>query len=538
MNTIIYIFSKYLRLQRYHLAEHEVRSRLLSDPGNSVVSMSNTLDYFDIQNIVATVPKTALVDLPKYFIGQLSNGEKFALALIQQGEKGEELNIEVDEKKLFSLSQEEFLKEWTGFIIAIEKDENPWFRKNLEKTLIISILSLCSVSAFVYVFWATGVFLTATYLLLAITGLLISYLTFKEKIDDNLEGSRFCKLSTNSDCNTVLKSKEAKLFNLLDLSDISIVYFSFLTLAFIYEHNNSIFFLMSACSLPMIFYSLYTQYFQLKKWCPLCLGISLVLILQFLVMVNINQGFDFDYYTILPFTFLFGIIIIGWVKLKSLLLTQQEHHALTVENLSFRRNHDLFLPYYNTLEEVDHLLDSIPKIKMGADHPLVTLTAVTNPLCKTCIQAHQVYMALLEKHPRELRIDFLFLVPNQNINEPKTQIAERLIQLYMEDSQQIFRQAFDGWYKTIDANQWLNQWGVCTDIPYNHMLRQQVTWCLQNKIDSTPAMLLNGKLFPGAYRPSDIENFIEHIINFERESSKTKEKNIMHDKTEALNVYK
>ncbi len=34
----------------------------------------------------------------------------------------------------------------------------------------------------------------------------------------------------------------------------------------------------------------------------------------------------------------------------------------------------------------------------------------------------------------------------------------------------------------------------------------------KNGIDRTPAVLVNGKLFPETYNPTDIENFIEPIL--------------------------
>lgn len=512
MHKSQFLFKTYLKELKYNVTD-EMSQRLLSDPNKEIVALTNTLDYFNIEHIVANVPKEALDQLPNSFIAQISNGQIEKIVLATKG-NSENIKIQIEDKKDSILSRTEFLNEWTGFVLAIEENKNKIV--NTRQIIINSIVIVAILFATTYMFLVTNSVLKTIYLILSFTGIQLSYFIIREKFNGSSAFSKFCKLSKNTDCQSVLKSKESKLFNIIDLSDASLLYFSFLTLVSIYNPNTVFLFYISTLSLPMVLYSIYHQYFNIKKWCPLCLAIASVLILQFFAVSPIYEALSITYITILQFAFILSFLTLGWIHLKPLLTAKQENNALKIENLTFRRNHNLFLPYYDSLTKIDKDPDAIHEIVIGSKNPIVTITAITNPLCKSCIEAHHIYTNLLNKYPNELQINFRFLVPFKNRNDFKTQIAERLLQLYFEEDNKVFEQAFSEWYKIANTNEWLSKWGLCKDALYNNMLSKQAVSCLNNDIDSTPRILINNKLFPETYHSKDIENFIEPIIEFEK----------------------
>jgi len=160
--------------------------------------------------------------------------------------------------------------------------------------------------------------------------------------------------------------------------------------------------------------------------------------------------------------------------------------------------------------------NDILDIRLGVDNPIISVTAITNPLCNSCLEAYQIYTELLHKYPDQIQLNFRFLVPTNNRNDNKTKISERLLQLYTEESKDLFKDAFNDWHAHVDSNKWLGKWKNCEDVLYSKALSNQTNWCLSNGINSTPRILINAKLFPESYHINDIKNFIDPIIELEK----------------------
>lgn len=382
------------------------------------------------------------------------------------------------------------------------------------------------VSIIGYLSIITLTILEIVYFLLSVMGLFVSLQIVKEKQGIDSMISKFCSISKKTDCQSVLNSRGAEFFYGISFSDISIVYFLSLVVLFVLKPDNSCFFILSLLSLPIIIYSIYYQNFEIKKWCPLCLGIAVILLFQFLILLFNSQGIRFQTQHIL-FYFIVVIGAVGfWALLKPLLLKKYDNKELIIENLSFRRKHHLFLPFYKASRKIDTSLNQNPDIQLGSKSPIITITAITNPLCETCFDVHSIYSKLLKRYPQEIQINFRFFVPFEHRNDPRTQISERFLQLYFEEEYHLFVQAFNEWYSKISINEWLDKWGECEDNKYNDILRSHKKWCSNYHIDNTPTILINGKFFPNIYNPIDIENFVQNIIDIEKCDRKKSLKNI------------
>ncbi|MBT8245767.1 vitamin K epoxide reductase family protein [Winogradskyella sp.] len=512
MEKYLHILIEYLKTKSYRIDVQNFKERLFSDPDKGVVAITNTLDFFNVNNVVATVPKEALKELPKSFIAQVSNNSQFNLVLVTKL-TDENIKVNVGNKSSIIVGIEEFLKNWTGLIIAIEENENTQ-SKNLKIQLTNIILVTGVILAVFYVGLSSDSLLKSVFLAFSIVGVYVSYLIVKEKLSVEGSSSKFCKISENTDCQTVLNSKRAKLFNIIDLSDVSIIYFSFLSLAFIIKPNIAFFKIASILSLPIVIYSIYHQYFKIKKWCPLCLVIAGILLLQFFVLQLIPKESTFNFLILLPTLSILVISIISWLNLKKLMFNSLENRRLRIENLTFRRNYHLFLPYFNSLHQIDTSEEIISDITFGNRNADVKIIMITNPLCELCFETHDILMKLLEKYENQIFIRFRFFVPFENRDDPKTQIAERLLELYLNKDKNTFSEAFNHWYSRVSINEWLTKWGICMDKKINSLIKDQVTWCVKNNFNYTPTVLINKKLFPNFYHPKDITNFIKKIIDF------------------------
>ena len=490
--------------------------RLQSDPGNEVLAISNTLDFFNIQNIVANVPKESFTNLPECFIARLENNGKSAIVLVT---KLADNNVEVDfgQNKKQILTTEEFLFEWSGLIIAIDKKAKskwaldqrniPYYLGGLISLSTLSYVALNSESIFQVVFGT-----------LSILGLWLSIIIVKEKYNPLNISSKYCKLGNNTSCQEVINSSSSKLFGRLDLGALSIIYFSTYVITAIANPTNSIIHLISVAAIPMVIYSIYSQLYLIKKWCPLCLGISAVLISQFAISIFHLSKVSLIGNEVALVCLIASIITLVWNSTEKLLQTSQEHFQLDLENLTFRRNHDLFLSYYKSLDKLPNL-DTVRSIHLGNENSVVTITVITNPLCKSCKETYQFYKDLLINHPNEVSIKIFFLVPNKFREDPKTKISERLVGLYFNDGVEQFSLAMSDWYESLNVEKWLNKWGLAKNERPNRIITEQVEFCLKNGIESTPSILINNTKFPANYRIKDINGFIEPIIELEKKNT-------------------
>jgi uncharacterized membrane protein len=537
MNNIYYLLSEYLREQKYVFPPGRLGTRVFSDPGNNLLAISNTLDFFDIKHIVATVPKTALAELPDCFIAILSHGNHTSLALVRI--KVDRVDLTLNSGKEFSMSRLDFLNDWTGVVVVIEKNKASWHIRNKALIFNISSFALIASLAIIHIALSTQSLLITIYFALSLAGLVASLMIFIKKNQDHTSFDTFCNISENTDCDTVLNSEASKVFKAVDLSDLSIIYFTFLSLSFLIDPASQLFFGLSFISLAIVPYSLYSQYVVVKKWCPLCLIVASVLVSLFVIQFHLNAGLLGIQISesLIPASFFLLASAIGWYKVKDLLTARKNLTQLETKNLAFRRNHDMFLAYHQSLPSLPKGLDKIEKIIFGSHKAAIVITAITNPLCKACLQTYEVHNRLLEHYKGKVRIDYLFLMPFQDKNDPKILISERLLELYFESAKPVFEEAWQDWHQMANTEKWLRKWARCSSDDYASMLRGQISWCIRNNISSTPTTVLNGKIFPASYRPEDLEHLVGAVIKAENDGC-VLEKEIMHDKTEALNVLK
>ena len=77
-NHLVKILQSYLKKEGYSINLDDFKLQLLSNPSYpSVKSITDTLDYFGVENIAANVPKDALNQLPNFFLAILSNFQQF-----------------------------------------------------------------------------------------------------------------------------------------------------------------------------------------------------------------------------------------------------------------------------------------------------------------------------------------------------------------------------------------------------------------------------------------------------------------------------
>ena len=481
----------------------------------SLKSITDSLDYFGIENVAANVPHDALTQLPSSFLALIHLEGNNELVLVRQ--ETSKIHITFDSGKTKKFKVDEFKNLWTGTIIAIEVPENISSKNQyhipIERLYVVLFtILILGIFSFQEINLVSNI-----YMALSLCGLGISYLVVKE-----VEGAgsaivaKVCGAITSDvkGCDTVINSAKGKFYRGLGLGDLSLMYFLSITIcSAILGVSTSTFFVIAFLSLPIIIYTLYTQAVVLKSWCVLCLGIAAVLLLQFAVLAISFSGREFSLsYTVsgLLITTLVGMV---WLLVKPLLESKRLLIEVQKDYLILKRDASVLdaIINENKIEGLE-VLSEDSQIFFGNRKGILQLTAYTNPLCGYCTEAFQAYNKLLSQFPEDVGVQFIFSTPDDATN-PSTIISKRIVELYKEDTLKAL-QALKDWFSIKDLDLWKATHGESNSMlhSFESILNEHRRLISLNGINYTPETLINGsKLSRKHYRYEDVPLFINYL---------------------------
>lgn len=511
--SISNIANKYLQNLSYQIDSKTFELQLITHPEYpSFKSISDTFDYFGIENIAAEVPFEILDELPNSFITLVKLREQQRLYLIKK--RNDKILLVDENLETQELTTKYFKTIWSGKIIIIEDQSKQSKFKMYFKFEIIAALIL--ILGLVFFNLDTFSLHYSTYLILSFLGLLISVLIVKESFGIHSKATaKVCeKISKVAGCKGVINSLNSKIFQNFSLSDACIVYYvSNVVAIFVVGFNENLFLLISIISLPIVFFSIYYQGIILKQWCALCLGISSILILQFIVVFDYFELMELNINSILKFLLIFSIVYFAWKNLKILILKDIKLSNIEIEFLKFRRNPELFkLMLEKKALSNQNLISSDLSISFGSNNPSLVITAVTNPLCGYCVESFKVYEKLLNSR-EDVQLNFVFGISG-NIENKETQIIVTVLDIYFNQSKNKAFEALSSWFNNRDLNMWSKKFELKTYInnEFESILQKQKKWMRNNEINFTPVTYIGDYLFPKLYNIEDLIFFIDDLI--------------------------
>lgn len=220
---MVAILEKYLHKNNYfRLTKADVKLQLISHPDYpSLKSITDTLDYFGIDNIAVNVPIESLGELPNSFLALLSHQENNSNTLVTK--RRGKIVLQFEDGHLKTVSEEKFKEIWTGNIIAVEGAAE---KRNvsIESSSVFIFLAV-----FGFLFLQIVSFNIPSFLLslLSLAGLYLGYLIVSEEMGiHNKTVARVCRaVSKSSSCSEVIQAADSKLFGIA-LSDLCVVFFA------------------------------------------------------------------------------------------------------------------------------------------------------------------------------------------------------------------------------------------------------------------------------------------------------------------------
>ena len=431
-----------------------------------------------------------------------------------------------DEGEKFKASRQDFEKRWDGtalYVVEPEKREWKCFCKVLFTQyrgwllLLVSLLlliPLLSFSRITDIGWFTLLFS------LKAIGLFFSVLLLRHDWGKRSAAERhICSLRKTFSCDAVLRSAASKLFGLIKMSDIGMVYFSggLIVLSLVacgvvgWKPLWGCLSILSFCSFPYILFSLGYQRLKVKKWCPLCLGVLSVLLSEIVVhgIYWIENGISIPtgkqaYLFILFFLWVASI----WQLLNSWIKAYLKSEEKEIRYWALKRNGSVF----RALLEQQPALDmsfSEKDIRIGEAGKRVVTLAI-NPFCTPCLDFYGQLRAVQHKCPTAFDLNLRFMsMDEEKLKQP---IGLSLITMYYQDKA-LFEKAFEYWRVHKNYALFQKEFG---EIQFSELARQEqqkhFAWRKRIHLNHTPAVFIEDRKLPEIYTNEDLFYFLKSNI--------------------------
>ena len=518
MNKLNCLF-QYLKKEKIIIDQNEFDYQLQSHSDYpSLLSISDTLSFFKINNLATRIENEDLEYLPNNFMGLIKEGNQDTfLAFLERKENGFQY---FKDGKSNLVSNKMFEKMFQNIVLLAENEENETPTKKSNNFVIYTLIFL----GIIYLFsiFANGFSLLAfIFVCFATIGFYLSLEAIYYELGIQTKFSEaVCTITTNSDCDAVINAKKSRFLEKFSFSGASITFFTSQILALLlfsiskqltdfYNITTIILFF----SIPVTFFSFYQQIIVAKKWCPICLAIICIIYAE-IVSLLVYNNFSFAINTISIAYFLLVLVgsHIASVFVKSIIKQNLDFKSTISENNRFKRKYSLFKMVLLSSDKVNEKIIISSNILLGNPEAKLKITVVSSPFCGHCKEMHKIIDEILELHKDKICFDLHFNFDGSKSDEKSKRVHQKLVQIYFSEGQDVFMKALHNWFENKEENKLLlNLTSKITDLRINEILYEQFSWNQENKITYTPAIIINNYLFPKEYDRNDLIYFINDL---------------------------
>lgn len=496
-----------------------LKEKLMTHPEQeSLLAISDILAEYKVQSLALQLGEDKMDQIPLPCIVQVSqNPYPYFTCLTRLSEDWAEYLD--DRGKMIKQRRKEFVKQWTGVTLVVEKGENSgepeYSQRRKEQLIYQSLLFLLGsiglswiISELIQLNNLTSYSLGSIALfIIKLLGLGISAILLWSEVDKkNAAITQFCGGGEKADCNSVIDS--FSILGLISLGNLAFAYFfASTTLLLISSFSASalnLLGLLSISSLAIIPFSLYYQGVKLKKWCRLCLWISGILVVELAVSQFLMPELAWPAFGELGlFSFVFLASVLGWISLKPYLMAQKELYITKSKLAKVLSNKELFDYFLGTSRQITSNPEGLGIFLNGAN-PKYHVLKVCNPYCGPCARTHPILEQLYEAGKIDLQIVF---VPGGG-DEVRLKTIRHLLGIASKGNLEQTRLALHEWY----SQEKKDYEAFAADYPLNGELASQesniksmLDWAEKEQITHTPTIFINGYELPSTYAVEDLK---------------------------------
>jgi uncharacterized membrane protein len=516
-NTVA-VLQKAIRFLKIRVTKSSVKEFLKSHPDYPTLkSVCDVLNEFNIENYPLKYNPEELRELNPPYIAHFKKGGG-QIAFVTAFDVNEVTYYD-SYKNRKKIGFNQFCEDYSGAIILINPDggaiEPEYKEKRQNEILSDAVLPLIIFtivfSAFIILLPGIihGKFLPSiSDILLCIAdlfGIFFSLLLVLNELDihSNLS-DKLCHLNKMTDCNAILNNSAAKVFGWIGWADVGSNYFIgslLILMSSIIRNDLSLLAIVSVLTLPYPVYSVYYQGFVLKKWCPLCLGVQLILGAEFCLLFPRLSYLKFSFSDLCNFIIVF--LITGLV------------YSLFLMNLRSKRANDSNSHKYLSLKKNPFVLQALLLNQKYYDIPVTDTSLIFGPLdsqltitafmslnCSHCARAFNKIKDVL-KSDRKIKINIVLVTSAK-------EILNTLYYLNRSKETEKALDILDKWYSADSYSRQSFSEDFC--IPDVKDVSEKVG---NSNVDlfkscdilGTPTLFINGYRLPKQYDLNDIKLF-------------------------------
>jgi uncharacterized membrane protein len=340
------------------------------------------------------------------------------------------------------------------------------------------------------------------------------FLTMHElKIHSRL-ADQICGFNKKTDCDTVLSSNASRIFGWINWADIGLVYFMGTFLYLVGSGGDAslgLLAIIATASLPYPVFSIYYQSVKLKKWCPFCLMVQLVLIAEFIFLLQAFKGMNISLFDLLRLATSFLLPAAIWVLFKAYYQKSNEFTREHYSFLKFKRDPEVFGILLKGSGHADFVVGTNDLIIGRHDAPVV-ITAFLSLYCAPCSRVFKDLTTMLGNRS-DIKIHLIFSV----YGDTETQkVINTLYYTYICEGSDAAQAFLSRWYSMskVSRKALYSDQPIPEEMNLAHQIGEQNGKLFEDaRITGTPTIFVNGYKFPVQYQYSDLYYYIDDLIN-------------------------
>jgi uncharacterized membrane protein len=514
-----------------HVIKGTVKEALKSHPDYpSFKSICDTLNEWKIENYPLRYEVNELEDLQSPYIVHFDRGGGIIGFVTNTGKDQVTYYASYNEKR--KTGRKEFLESCSGAVILLNPDERSGekdYQTKIKNELINkSIMPLAIFAGIIFIitlyynnFAAGGSIYSKVILPLVFTkiaGIVLSVLLILHEFEVHLSiTDKLCNLNKATKCNTVLHDKASKVFGWFGWADVGFIYFTGSFLFLLQSPSGeglSLMAILAILSVPYPIFSIYYQGVVLKKWCPMCLGVQLILVTEFILLLPqlSRLTFSFDSLTKLLLSLLvIAIVYTLFILFRREKMSGEMHYY---KYLGFKKNPDILRVLLMNQPRYEIPLSESSLI-FGNRDASIRITAFLSLNCSHCARAFEKIRSMLSEN-EDILINLLLVTSdnkmlatlyNNNMQGKEAESIKLLVQWFNADP-----------YSRTKITE-----GLC--IPEDSDLSREVNeestrLFKEYNVMGTPTFFINGYKLPAQYEIDDLRYFREIFKEKEEVSNK------------------
>lgn len=511
------------------VTEKLLKESLIENPYYpSLLSLSNVFNRFNIPNKAFSITDAQFSQLEPPFITFLKAEQDAKDFVLVTDITASNVSYAGTRDRTVTISKERFLQSWEKIAFVAERSEKSGeagFEKSKseeQKGKIRKFFLLSGIVAFILLTGiigingsGTGIVAAVLIMLIKFMGLAAAILLLTYEIDkSNSFVKNICTAGKQLNCDAVLNSKAAKIAG-ISWAEAGFFYFAATTLFLVFSGTQATvktgwIAAANICAVPYIFFSIYYQWRIVKQWCPLCLSVLTVLIME--LLWGIFNYWNRSEWPVITFTMLPALLlsvllpIVTWYLLKPVLTKVNTTAQYKAAYKRLLYNPGIF---NNLLQQERTAAPGYENIGIQLGNPQATTTIikVCNPYCGPCAQAHPVLDEILDHNP-DVKVQVIFTTSNAE-NDAGRQVVKHLLAIASQGNENQTRKALDDWYLSEQKS----YRAFAARYPLNGNLQIQeekieamYNWCRKAEIQFTPTVFINGKQLPETYGLHELKN--------------------------------